>query len=298
MLGGGKPDWGRLGPGWPNREASRFVLASGMRWHVQVMGAGPTLLLLHGTGAATHSWRDLLPLLARDFTVVAPDLPGHGFTDTPGGDGLSLDGMARGVARLTQALGVEPRLVVGHSAGAAVALRMSLDGRAGADGIVSLNGALQPFPGSNGHIFPVLAKVLFLNPVAVRAFAWRAAQPGAVARLIEGTGSRLDARGLELYRALFSTTGHVAGALGMMSRWNLQPLQAQLGTVQAPLTLVAADADKAVPPRDAVAAQARVAGSTLLRLPGLGHLAHEEDPHGAADLIRRALAGGRAEAAA
>ncbi len=298
MLAGVKPDWRRLGPGWPNREASRFVLASGMRWHVQVMGSGPTLLLLHGTGAATHSWRDLLPLLARDFTVVAPDLPGHGFTDTPGGEGLSLDGMARGVAGLAKALGADPRLIVGHSAGAAVALRMSLDGGAGADGVVSLNGALQPFPGSNGHIFPVLAKLVFLNPVAVQAFAWRASQPGAVARLIEGTGSRLDARGLELYRALFSTTGHVAGALGMMARWKLAPLQAQLGAVSAPLTLVAAEADRAVPPLEAEAAQARVAGSTLVRLPRLGHLAHEEDPQGAAELIRRAFADARAEAAA
>ena len=57
------------------------------------MGDGPDLLLLHGSGAATHSWRDLAPLLARDFRVIAPDLPGHGFTETPGGDGLSLPGI-------------------------------------------------------------------------------------------------------------------------------------------------------------------------------------------------------------
>ena len=298
MFVGVKPDWRKLGPTWPNREASRFVLAGGLRWHVQVMGGGPTLLLLHGTGAATHSWRDLAPILARDFTVVAPDLPGHGFTDTPGGDGLSLDGMARRVAALTQALGVAPSRVVGHSAGAAVALRLALDRGAGAEGIVSLNGALQPFPGSNGHIFPVMAKLLFLNPVAVQAFAWRASQPGAVARLIESTGSRIDARGLELYRALFSTTGQVAGALGMMARWNLQPLQAQLGRVAAPLTLVAAAGDRAVPPREAQVAQARVPNSMVVSVPRLGHLAHEEDPRGAAEIIRQAFAGARVGASA
>ena len=298
MFTGAKPDWRRLGPDWPHREASRFVLAAGLRWHVQVMGSGPALLLLHGTGAATHSWRDLAPLLARDFTVVAPDLPGHGFTETPGGDGLSLDGMARGVAGLLKALGVAPALAVGHSAGAAVALRLALDGAAGGDGIVSLNGALQPFPGSEGHIFPVMAKLLFLNPVAVRAFAWRASRPGAVERLIESTGSTLDARGLALYRALFSTTGQVAGALGMMSRWNLAPLRAELARVAAPLTLVTAEGDRAVPPREAEATQALTPGAALVRVPGLGHLAHEEDPHGAAEIVRRAFAGGaRARAA-
>ncbi|MFZ4410973.1 MAG: alpha/beta fold hydrolase, partial [Paracraurococcus sp.] len=79
---------------WPNRPTSRLVAAGGLRWHVQVAGTGPVLLLVHGTGAATHSWRDLLPLLARHFTVVAPDLPGHGFTERPRAEGLSLPGMA------------------------------------------------------------------------------------------------------------------------------------------------------------------------------------------------------------
>ena len=119
-----KPDWDREGRDWPNRAASRFVLAGGLRWHVQVMGQGPVMLLLHGAGAATHSWRDLAPRLARDFTVVAPDLPGHGFTQTPNAAGLSLNGMARGVTSLLKALDLRPQLAVGHSAGAAIALRL------------------------------------------------------------------------------------------------------------------------------------------------------------------------------
>lgn len=81
--------WERDGADWPNRAASRFVTASGLTWHVQAMGApeAPVLLLLHGTGAATHSWAGLAPLLAARFRVIAPDLPGHGFTDPlpPGG---------------------------------------------------------------------------------------------------------------------------------------------------------------------------------------------------------------------
>ncbi len=291
MFVGAKPDWNREGRDWPNREASRFVLASGLRWHVQVMGRGPPVLLLHGTGAATHSWRDVAPLLARDFTVIAPDLPGHAFTDTPAGEGLSLDGMARETAGLLKTLGVEPRFAVGHSAGAAVALRMTVDRRLFPGGVVSLNGALQPFPGASGHIFPAMAKLLFLNPVAIEVFAWRARRPGAVARLIESTGSRLDARGLRFYTALMSTTGHVAGALGMMARWNLQPLQADLPRVAVPLTLVAAEGDLAVPPRVAEAVKGRVPQAHVVHLPGLGHLAHEEAPERAVEIIRRALAG-------
>jgi magnesium chelatase accessory protein len=62
--------WERDGGDWPNREASRFVTTRRLRWHVQVAGQGPVLLLVHGTGAANHSWRDLLPPLAEHFTVV------------------------------------------------------------------------------------------------------------------------------------------------------------------------------------------------------------------------------------
>jgi magnesium chelatase accessory protein len=285
-----KPDWSREGADWPNREASRFVLAGGVRWHVQVMGQGPVVLMLHGSGAATHSWRDLAPRLARRYTLVAPDLPGHGFTSTPASASLSVDGMARLVAALTDALGLKPWAAVGHSAGAAVAIRLRRQGVLGDGGIVAINGALRPFPGAAGHIFPTIAKLLFLNPMAVQMFAWRAARPGAIARLMEGTGSHIDARGIELYRRLLSTPGHIAGALGMMANWNLEPLVAELPSLTGPLTLVAAQNDRAVPPDVARAVQASLPSARIVPVDGgLGHLAHEEDPERLATIILGAL---------
>jgi magnesium chelatase accessory protein len=280
-----KPDWEQEGRNWPNRASSRFVTAAGLRWHVQIMGSGPAVLLLHGSGAATHSWRDMAPILARDFTVVAPDLPGHGFTATPGGDGLSLTGMARAVGELMAVLDITPVAVVGHSAGAAIALRMQLDGRLGSARLISLNGALQPFPGAAGHIFPAMAKLLFLNPLAIQLFALRAGRPGAIARLMESTGSKIDIAGLEDYRLLLRTTGHIAGALGMMANWNLHPLVAELSRLTSPLTLIAAENDRAVPPRVAEAVKALVPASRLILLPGLGHLAHEEAPGRIAEMV-------------
>ncbi len=285
-----KPDWSREGRDWPNREASRFIAAGGLRWHVQTMGQGPSVLLLHGAGAATHSWRDLAPMLAKDFTVIAPDLPGHGFTETPWGDGLSLPGMARSLTALLAKLDVDPSFAVGHSAGAAIAVRMALGGRF-TSGVFSLNGALQPFPGAAGHIFPAMAKLLFLNPVAQQVFAWRAARPGAIARLMESTGSRIDEAGLRYYGALLGTTGHIAGALGMMARWDLHTLQADLPTFKGPLTLIAAERDRAVPPNVAQQVHAALPHSRLIRLPKLGHLAHEEAPELIAQILRQAMSG-------
>ena len=280
-----EPQWHLEGRGWPNRGASRFVRAGAIDWHVQTMGTGPTLLLVHGTGAATHSWRALAPLLARHFRVVGVDLPGHGFTSAPPRGQYALPQMAAALAGLLAELDVRPQFAVGHSAGAAIAIRMALDGSIAPRRIFSLNGALMPFPGAAAVAFPALAKLLFLNPLAAPVLAWRASDPVAVARLIEGTGSHLDAEGLDLYARLFSTRRHVAAAIGMMANWDLVSLKRDLPRLSTPLILVAADGDRAVRPRDADAVAALVPGAAMVPVKGHGHLAHEEAPGLFADLI-------------
>ncbi len=282
-----RPTWEHEGRRWPNREASRFIRAGGFRWHVQVAGEGPALLLLHGTGAATHSWRDLLPLLAQRFTVIAPDLPGHGFTETPPAHALSLPGMASAVQALLAALGVEPVLVAGHSAGAAVMALMTLDGMIAPRGLVSLNGALLPLRGGPGDlfIFSALARMLVSVPVVPWLISRRAHDRRAVERLLRGTGSTLDARGVELYGLVVRHPGHVAAALGMMAAWDLHPLARALPRLACPLTLVVGENDRTIPAADAQRVRAILPSAAIVTLPGLGHLAHEEDPRAVAAII-------------
>jgi len=279
-------DWQRDGADWPNREASRFVRAGGLRWHVQVLGSGPSILLVHGTGAASHSWRDVAPRLAERFTVLVPDLPGHGFTQRPARGGLSLPGMAQALSDLLEALGESPALAVGHSAGAAILCRMSLEGRISPESIVSVNGALLPFRGVAGRIFSPLAKLLTLNPIIPSVFAWRASDPAVVEELIRDTGSDLDPEGMRLYARLAASRRHVAAALGMMASWDLRDLAENLPGLGPRLVLVVGSEDRFVSPVDAVRVQRRVPGSELISLPGLGHLAHEERPAEVAELLR------------
>ncbi len=284
-----KPDWAIEGRDWPNRQASRFIRAGGLDWHVQTMGKGPVLLLLHGTGAATHSWRGLAPLLAKRCTIIAPDLPGHGFTDLPNRGALSLTGMATAVPALLEKLRAVPDAVVGHSAGAALAIRMTLDGRIAPRRIVSLNGALMPFPGLAAIAFPALARVLFGNSFAAPFLAGRAAKPGAVRRLIEGTGSHLDPIQLSFYERLFRTERHMAATVGMMANWDLRTLQRDMPRLAVPLTLVSTLGDKAVPPKVAHDVARFVGAARAIEIPQLGHLAHEEAPEKLAPVILRAI---------
>ena len=263
---------------WPNRDASQFVNAAGIRWHVQQMGSGPVLLCLHGTGAATHSWRNLAPLLARRFRVVAPDLPGHGFTEVPRPGVLSLTGMAGALRELFTVLGLEPEYVVGHSAGAAIGVQMALDGALRPRGIVSLNGAMLPLDGVVGLVFAGAARLLSVAPFASRLLAWHVSRPDVVERLMRDTGSRLDEEGLDLYGRLARRPAHVSAVFDMMANWDLHPLARELPRLQCPLLLVAAERDGMVPPQAADRLGALVPRARVLRLPGLGHLAHEEAP--------------------
>jgi magnesium chelatase accessory protein len=281
-------DWERDGHDWPNRGASRLVRAAGMDWHVQVMGQGPVLLLLHGTGASSHSYGDLLPLLARDFTIVNPDLPGHGFTQKPPREFLSLPGMSRALASLLRELSLTPDIAVGHSAGAAVAIQMTLSKLIAPRAIVSLNGALLPLAGTAGAFFAPLAKIMVQVPFITGLFARRAHDPVAIQRLVDGTGSVLDRKGVAYYRKLASTQAHVEAALGMMANWDLRRLVETLPKLKTPLMLIVGSNDKTIRPADARRVQAILPQARIVSLKGLGHLAHEERPAEVATLIRDA----------
>jgi magnesium chelatase accessory protein len=285
---GAKLSWSADGRDWPNREASRFVNAAGYRWHVQVMGDGPVALLAHGTGAATHSWRTLMPLLAKHFTVVAPDLPGHGFTELPSAHRLSLVSMARDLAMLCKAIDVKPQLAIGHSAGAAILVRMSLDRLIEPKLIVSLNGAFLPFGGVAALVLSPLAKALTFNPFVPWMFARRGSDPAAVHRLIAGTGSSIDATGERFYGRLVSSPAHVAAALQMMANWDLRPLVRDLPRLQSDLVLIAASNDRAIPPEMARRVAELLPKARLETVAGHGHLAHEEVPEKIAEIIVRA----------
>ena len=293
--------WERDGRDWPHREASRFVQAAGLRWHVQRWGPSqptdsrpPTALLIHGTGASTHSWRTLAPRLAPFLDVVACDLPGHAFTSMGPSWQSSLPGMAQALGALMAELGLAPALLVGHSAGAAIAARMCLDGHLAPTAsssppapaaLVSLGGAFLPLDGLAGRMFLPAARLLAAASFVPRFFAWRAGDDRLVRTLVDSTGSRLDDVGLALYARLMRNPGHGAGALAMMANWDLRPMETDLRRLAVPLTLVAAGKDLTIPPLQARRVQALVPGARLIELPGLGHLAHEERPDDIAAIV-------------
>ena len=270
-------DWSRWRHLWPNHAHSGFVRAGGVRWHVQVAGRGPAVLLVHGTAGGTHSWHRVLPRLAERHTVIAPDLPGHAFSSHPAErTGLTLPGMARALAALLATLGVAPRLVVGHSAGAAVLLRMALDGALPeARRLVGLNAAVAPPPA----LAVLLGRGLAGAFASARVARWAsrlARHTDATARLLLDTGSTVPPEIVRCYELLTGTPAHVRAALTMMSGWDVAALADELHRVRIPTVLLAARDDRWVPPR-ATAQVARLLPDARFELvEGHGHLMHEE----------------------
>ena len=199
--------------------------------------------------------------------------------------GQSLTGMAQRVATLMQQMQCSPTIVVGHSAGAAVAARMVLDGSVRPAALVSLNGAFIGFGGMAGAIFSPLARLMATGSLTAKFFAWQAKDPIVIQRLMRSTGSVIDSTGMRLYQRLMQSPDHVRSALAMMAHWDLDKLEPELPKLSLPVWLVAAENDLTVPPQQAALVAKRLPQAKRVLWPMLGHLAHEESPRQCVDLL-------------
>lgn len=102
----------------------RQLTVHGYRRAFRIAGSGPALLLIHGIGDSSATWAELIPGLARNHTVIAPDLLGHGASDKPRAD-YSVAAYANGMRDLLGVLGIERATLVGHSLGGGVAMQFA-----------------------------------------------------------------------------------------------------------------------------------------------------------------------------
>lgn len=274
-------DWERDGTDWPFRNASRFVEVAGYRWHVQEFGSStaPPVLLIHGTGAASFSWRNVVPLLENRFRLLVPDLPCHGFTRPTASPDLSLEGMTTSIRSLMNMLALQPGIIIGHSAGAVIGVSLASAARRSDDPVrhthrvLGINGALKPIRGN--RVLSPVAKALFANPLSASMFSLLAKSTPLGQNLVTSTGSPIDAHGEAIYRRLLGSPGHARGALGMMASWDLSHLDAMFRRLPTPLDLFAAEDDPMVPASSSKRAASLVRDGSLTLTPAGGHLVHE-----------------------
>lgn len=262
-------------------------------------GQRAVVLLLHGTGGARGSWGPVIQALSDDPIVIAPDLPGHGQTRCRQHGQHGLNAMADDVQRLLAGLGLSRiDLVVGHSAGAAVALWLALrSGQAGSPTIGALLGiapSLVPPPALYRlSLGPLLAPLLTSMPSAAAA-ALIARNTSLVNVLLASTGSQISPAQAQAYRALLADPKHVKGALDFMAATDLPALLAALDHGRAlpamACEFLLAPDDHWIPQRALEPIITRHLPSAIIHHCEGGHLLPESQPQRVAQLIEALIA--------
>jgi pimeloyl-ACP methyl ester carboxylesterase len=262
----------------------------GKRTAFRTGGEGPVILLVHGiTGSSAH-WEPLLPLLAERFTVIAPDLLGHGQSAKPRGD-YSLGAYAAGLRDLLVALGHERATVMGHSLGGGIAMQFSyqfpercdrlvLVSSGGLGEEVSLLLRAAALPGSE-LVLPLLASGRVRSVVAGtgRLLGKLHLKPGNdIAELAGGVGSLADSDARQAFlhtlRAVIDPRGQRVSA---SDRLHL--------TEMMPSLVVWGERDPIIPARHGEAAHEAMPGSRLELLPDAGHFPQLDEPHRLAAIL-------------
>jgi len=277
---------------------SRFIEVDGVSVHYKRYGSGDlTFVLLHGFGASEFSWHRVVEPLAALGTVIAFDRPGFGLTGRPmpgdwDGDDLnpySDDGYVALTVNLLAELGLDPDKVVlvGHSAGGSLAVRVALEYPQLVAGLVlvapSVQGggyALSPLVRSlagspqGRRIGPWIARALLPRLATVLDTAWH--DPGAIdAETIAGYRRPLTVVNWD--RALWELTIAPKGGA----------LLERLDQLALPVIYLTGDDDRIVPTANTQAAAAMTPGAELVVLPQCGHLPQEEQPAAFVAAVRR-----------
>jgi pimeloyl-ACP methyl ester carboxylesterase len=246
-------------------------------------GTGPVLLFVHGMAGSSAMWRDVLPGLAEHFTVVAPDLPGHGESAKPRGD-YSLGAFASSMRDLMLALGHQRATLVGQSLGGGVVMqfayqfperteRLVLVSSGGLGQEVNLLLRALTLPGSD-LILPI-ACTNWVHDAGLTIAGWLRnvgfrPSPNLV-EVWESYGSLADP---ETRTAFLHTLRSVVDQSGQrVSATNRLYLASRVPTL-----IVWGDSDHIIPVQQGYEAHEAIPGSRLEIFEGAGHFPHCEEP--------------------
>ncbi len=265
---------------WPFSSKSKYYKFFFHNWHLQDIGTRkkPIILLIHGTGASTHSWRLLIPFLLKNFRVINIDLPGHGFTKMGSKNRSSLKYIPKDIHNLLEFLKIQPEIIIAHSAGVPIALNYTLLSNKSPKIIISLNGAVNKFDGVANIFFPIFAKILSVSPFVSNIIKNLLRSSKVVDDFINSTGSTLDQESIRYYKSLLSNTEHINGILNMISQWNLDDLIKNFDQLNIPILFLLGENDKTVKPQNVMNFVRKFENVETILIKKYGHLMHEESP--------------------
>jgi len=282
--------------------ATRFVTIHGHRRAYVLagrpIGTAPVVLLLHGLACDHHDWDPVIPELAADHTVLAPDFLGHGESAKPRGD-YSPGGYANGMRDLLTVLGIDKVTVVGHSFGGAVAMQFAYQYPERTERLMLVD------PGGLGPEVTVLIRALALPgyDLGLRVLTLpgvRQVNTGAL-RLLGRLGGRATRDLGEVASILdsFKDAGKryavhklVTGVIDVRGQ-NVSMRDRAYLTEAMPLCVVWGADDRVLPASHAAVASALAPKARVVVMPDAGHFPHKDHPREFAGLLTDFIASTR-----
>jgi pimeloyl-ACP methyl ester carboxylesterase len=263
--------------------AVRRIRLHGHEVTYRMAGQGPAVVLVHGLAGSSMTWKEVMPALAERFTVVAPDLLGHGQSAKPRGD-YSLGAYASGIRDLLVALEVERATFVGHSLGGGVAMQLAYQFPERCERL-----ALVASGGLGREVTPLLRAVSwpgaeFVLPVVLTP--WLRLRAETVGGLLRRIGWRPGTTVTEVWRSYTTLTSREGQqAFVQTVRSVIDPSGQRVSALDrlylaaaVPTLIVWGDHDRVIPVKHAYAAHEAMPGSRLEILRGAGHFLPFEEP--------------------
>ncbi|MDI9609555.1 MAG: alpha/beta hydrolase [Candidatus Verstraetearchaeota archaeon] len=278
------PLTGTFPPDRLGKSDSRFVEVNGIKVHYKIYGAGePVFILMHGFGAYSFSFDPVIRQLSEYGTVIAFDRPAFGFTERPildtwGGPNPYTNEFAADLAvGLMDELGVDKAILVGHSAGGAVAILTYYRHPERVSALVLEDAAVYG-GGAPWYIglFLWLPQVQRLGPLLVRGIAGDSGI--STIYLAWHDDSKITPDTIEGYRRPLMAEGWDYALWQFTLASGRTDLKSNLSKISVPVLVMTGSEDKIVPPANAIQLSEDIPGSTLVVIPDCGHIPHEECP--------------------
>ncbi len=267
-----------------------FVDLGGVRLYCYAFGsrgAGDPIVLVHGAFTSSHLWQDVLPRLPKGHRVLVLDLLGHGRSDPPRLEAMTVAAHAGRLTTLLDVMGVRSATLVGHGMGAAICALVASEHPERVTGLALLAPTLLAREPNDARISPRLRRLALLVPLWSRlAPSWLASTLHSA--LLPAFAQRSNgAHSLDLYLKGFRTRDGRDAACAQLRAFSHSLADASSAlaphAIRCPVTLVVGDADPFVSQARAnrLHAALRVASDdriALERLAGVAHMAPEEAP--------------------
>lgn len=281
----------RLAEGTTEFEAEHHVVLHGHRVSYRTAGSGPVVLLVHGIAGTSEQWAEVAPVLAEEFTVVAPDLLGHGQSAKPVGD-YSLGAYAVSLRDLLVVLGHRRATVVGHSLGGGIAMQFAYEYPVFAERLVVVSSG-----GLGREVHPILRAATL--PGAEIVLPWLAHQRvlgagGAVGQVLARFGLRAGPDIAEMARGYASLADaearaaflHTVRAVIDYTGQRVSAADRLYLTSLLPTLIVWGRRDPLIPATHGEFAHGEMPGSRLEIFEEAGHFPHLDDPIRFAGILR------------